>query len=569
MVSRLRQFGSAEARTERKAGAQARWRGAGSAWLAGAIAIAALAAVPLVAVLVTAPTGGLAGLGQLSGGVLTRYVLNTAALMALTGTLASLMGVSAAWFVSACDFPGRRVLAWALVLPLAVPSYIAAYVYADLLDFSGPVQSALRAATGWGVDDYSFPPIRSLVGGAIILALVLYPYIYLLARAAFATQSVNQFRAARSLGARPAEAFRRVALPAARPAIAGGLALVLMEVLADFGLAEYFAIPTFSTGIFRSWLAMGDKDAAMGLAALMLLFVAGLVTLEARTRSGRSESRDGFADGAMREPLVALSPISQLGAMLACALPVALGFAIPALRLASLAFEDAAIRASASLGEYAASSLWLGVAVALTTTTLALVIAFAKARSPGALVGAIARLATLGYALPGALLAVGLLAPLGTLDQALTGFARSRLGYTGGLVLTGTSIILIYALTVRFLTVAYNALEGGMARIPASLDAAARSLGAGPARVLARIYIPLLRPSLLAALALVLIDTLRELPATLILRPFNLETLATRTYRLASDERLIEASIPALILLGVGLIPVIMLTRSAARRVGG
>lgn len=564
---RLRQLSGAEARTApHKRWLRARFGvdAAGAGWLAAAVLIAALAAVPLVAVAITAPTGGLAGLSQLSGQVLARYVGNTVLLMALTGALSTAIGVGAAWCVSACAFPGRRVLGWALVLPLAVPSYIAAYVYADLLDFSGPVQSALRAVTGWGVDDYSFPPIRSLVGGAVILALVLYPYIYLLARAAFATQSVNQFRAARSLGARPARAFWHVALPAARPAIAGGLALVLMEVLADFGLAEYFAIPTFSTGIFRSWLAMGDKDAAMGLAALMLGFVAALVTLEAITRSGRSESRDGLAQARPHDALVALSPLGKLAAFCVCTAPVGLGFIIPALHLAGLALDDAAIRAAASLGEYARSSVSLGVAVALTTTALALVLAFAKARG-GPLVGWLTRFATLGYALPGALLAVGLLAPLGALDQRLTGWAQANLGHTGGLLLTGTSLILIYALAVRFLTVAYNALDGGMARIPPSLDAAARSLGAGPSRVLARIYIPLLRPSLLAALALVLIDTLRELPATLILRPFNLETLATRTYRLASDERLTEASIPALILLAAGLIPVIMLTRSGPR----
>ncbi|MGB3471281.1 MAG: iron ABC transporter permease [Erythrobacter sp.] len=544
-----------------------------NAWLIAAICIAALAAVPLVAIVVAAPIGGLAALAGLSDGILGRYIGNTMLLMVLTGALAVVIGTGCAWLVSACEFPGRRVLALALVLPLAVPSYIAAYLYADILDFSGPVQSALRAVTGWGVNDYAFPAIRSLPGGAFILAIVLYPYVYLLARAAFATQSIGQFRAARSLGATPSRAFWRVALPAARPAIAGGLALVLMEVLADFGVAEYFAIPTFSTGIFRSWLAMGDKNAAMGLAALMLVFVAVLVNGEAATRRGRSDSRDGLAGAASGqssgEPLVALSPLGKALAVIACALPVALGFAIPAVHLGTLAMEDTAIRAASSLWTYAGASLWLGLAVAVTCCGIAIILTFAKVRAKtGAasrITGGFIRLATLGYALPGALLAVGLLAPLGWLDQGITGLARDTLGYGGGLILTGTSLILIYALSVRFLTVAYNSLDGGMAGIPPSLDAAARSLGAGPSRVLSRIYLPLLRPSLLAALALVLIDTLRELPATLILRPFNLETLATRTYRLASDERLVEASIPALILLAVGLIPVLLLTRSDTR----
>ncbi|MEO0643195.1 MAG: iron ABC transporter permease [Pseudomonadota bacterium] len=533
-------------------------------WLAAAT-IAGLAAIPLITVALSAPDGGWRGLTQLAPSVLGRYIGNTAALMVLSGALATLIGTGTAWLVSACAFPGRRTLGWALVLPLAVPSYIAAYVYADLMDFSGPVQGALRAVTGWGVGDYAFPAIRSLWGGAVILALVLYPYIYLLARAAFATQSRAQFRAARSLGASPSRAFARVALPAARPAIAGGLALVLMEVLADFGVAEYFAIPTFSTGIFRSWLAMGDREAAMGLAALMLGFVALLVALEGVTRKGRAEAGDGFADHSDEPPLVNLSLAGKLGALIACALPVTLGFVVPALHLATLAMDEAAIRAASSLLSHARASVTLGLTVAVTTTALALILAFAKSRSRGGALTVMIRLATLGYALPGALLAVGLLAPLGAFDQRVTGFAQNQFGYAGGLLLTGTSLALVYALCVRFLTVAYNALDGGMARIPASLDAAARSLGAGSARVLARIYAPLLRPSLLAALALVLIDTLRELPATLILRPFNLETLATRTYRLASDERLVEASIPALILLGVGLLPVMLLTRSRAR----
>ncbi|MEE4153768.1 MAG: iron ABC transporter permease [Erythrobacter sp.] len=534
-----------------------------SAWSLAAVAIAGLTLVPILAVAFAAPLGGIAALQSLAETVLARYIATTAALMALTGALAVVIGTGCAWVVSACEFPGRRVFAWALVLPIAVPSYIAAYLYADLLDYGGPVQSFWREAMGAGD---AFPQIRSLPGAALILALVLYPYIYLLARAAFVSQSPSQFRAARSLGAGPWRAFRQVALPAARPAIAGGLALVLMEVLADFGVAEYFALPTFSTGIFRSWLAMGDRDGAMGLAAIMLAFVIALVALEGATRRGRTFARDGLDGRARSGPLVKLSAPGKAMAVVACALPLALGFGIPALHLASLAMSKAAMNGAGALADYVRASLILGAAAGALCCVSALVLAFARARSRGSVLSLVIRLATLGYALPGALLAVGLLAPLGALDQSLTRTLRESTSYSGGLILTGTSLILIYALSVRFLTVAYNSVEGGMARIPPALDAAARSLGASPSRVLWRIYTPLLRPSLLAALALVAIDTLRELPATLILRPFNLETLATRTYRLASDERLTEASIPALILLGVGLIPVLLLTRTGARK---
>jgi iron(III) transport system permease protein len=533
-------------------------------WTFPALVLGALAGLPLAAILIGSLAGGMEAILHLMRTVLPVYVANTALLMLLAGTFAAVIGTSAAWLVSAAEFPGRRILAAALVLPLAVPAYIAAYIYADILSFAGPVQSGLRAVTGWGVADYTFPAIRSLPGGSFVLGLVLYPYVYLLARGAFAAQSLTQFRAARSLGASPRTAFWRVALPAARPAIAGGLALVLMEVLADFGVAEFFAIPTFSTGIFRSWLAMGDKQAALKLAAMMLVFVAVLVIFEARTRTGRSASRDGLS-ARKGEPLITLSPLGKALALVVCGTPVLLGFVVPAGWLAWLATSEAAQRATRQLGEYLSGSLWLGLAAALTCVAAALLLAFAKARAQGPVVTGAIRLATLGYALPGALLAVGLLAPLGGLDQGLTRFARDNLGHTGGLLLTGTSVILIYALSVRFLTVAYNSLDSGLSRIPPNLDAAARSLGAGPARVLARIYAPLLAPSLGAAAALVFIDTLRELPATLILRPFNLETLATRTYRLASDERLVEASIPALILLLAGLLPVLLLNRVGKR----
>ncbi len=531
-------------------------------WAVAAAIIAALAAVPVIAILFSAPEGGMDAIAHLARTVLVSYTLNTLALMGLAGALAAVIGTGCAWLVSAARFPGRGVLAWALVLPLAVPAYIAAYLYADLLDFTGAVQTGLRSATGLDFGEYWFPQIRSLWGGAFVLGIVLYPYVYLLARAAFAAQSLSQFRAARSLGATPSRAFWRVALPAARPAIAGGLALVLMECLADFGVADYFAIPTLSTGVFRTWLAMGDKQAALKLAAMMLVFVVALVALEAATRAGRAESKDARASN---EPLVQLSPTGKALATLACAVPVLLGFLIPALHLAGMAVSDTAIGASGDLWSYAGGSLWLGVATAIVCLFAALLLVFARARSQSPAARAAIRVSTLGYALPGALLAVGLLAPLGALDLTLSRFARDSLGYTGGLILTGTSAVLIYALSVRFLTVAYNSVDGGMSKIPPSLDAAARSLGAGPAKVLRRIYAPLLSRSLAAAAALVFIDTVRELPATLILRPFNLETLATRTYRLASDERLVEASIPALILLAAGLLPVLLLMRTPKR----
>ena len=309
-------------------------------WSVGALLLAALAAVPIVTILVSAPSGGFEAIAHLARTVLGSYILNTLALMAMAGGLALVVGTGCAWLVSAARFPGRSVFAWALVLPLALPAYIAAYLYGDLLDFTGPVQTALREATGLGVGDYWLPKIRSLPGGAFVLGIVLYPYVYLLARASFAAQSVSQFRAARSLGAKPTRAFWQVALPAARPAIAGGLALVLMEVLADFGVAQYFAIPTFSTGIFRSWLAMGDKQAALKLAAMMLLFVIALIVLEASTRQGRSASKDARPDD---EPLVHLSPVGKGLATIACLIPVLLGFVIPAIYLLTMSVSDAAV----------------------------------------------------------------------------------------------------------------------------------------------------------------------------------------------------------------------------------
>lgn len=532
-----------------------------SGWQWAAFVLAALAAVPLVAVLWALPAGGLTAWGSITSSILPLYAGSTALLMVSTGLIALVLGAGTAWLVTATRFPGRRILGWALVLPLAVPAYIAAYIYGDLLDFSGPVQSALRDAMGWQAGDYWFPAIRSLPGAAFVLGIVLYPYVYLLARASFAAQSLGQFRAARSLGMRPSQAFWRVVLPASRPAIAGGLALVLMETLADFGVVEYFGVPTFSTGIFRSWLAMGDKDAALKLAAVMLCFVALLIMAEAASRKGHVESKDAATCNA--EALVKLSGPQAIAATLVCLLPVVFGFALPVIMLASHAMGLDGASGWRNLSTYAQDSVALALIVAAITVLAAFLLAYVQRRSNSIVSKSAIRMATLGYALPGALLAVGILAPLGLLDQAMTRFARDSLGWGGGLILAGSSAMLIYALSLRFLTVAFNSVSAGMGKLPLRMDAAARSLGAKPSRVMARIHLPQLRFSLAAGAALVFIDTMRELPATLILRPFNLETLATRVYRLASDERLAEASSAALVLLALGLIPVILLNRAS------
>jgi iron(III) transport system permease protein len=531
-------------------------------WVAGALVLAALAAIPIAAILWALPQGGLAAWSTISTTVLPLYLRTTLALMVMTGALSGVIGVGTAWLVSAARFPGRDLLGWMLVLPLAVPAYIAAYIYADVLSSSGVVQSGLRALTGWQVGQYAFPAIRSLPGAALVLSIVLYPYVYLLARGAFASQSCSQFLAARSLGMTQSQAFWRIALPCARPAIAGGLALVLMETLADFGVAAYFGLPTFSTGIFRSWLSMGDKAAALKLAGVMLLFVIALIAIEAMSRKGQTHSADAAHSG---EPLITLSKGQGIAAMVFCAVPVVLGFLVPLGVLVSHALQTGDGQSAATLGSYAWDSLKLALITAAIATLAALLLAYAQRTSRGPLTRSAIRLSTLGYALPGALLAVGLLAPLGLVDQSITRVARDTFGWSGGLLLSGTGAILIYALCVRFLTVSYNSVSAGMSKMPLSMDAAARSLGAGPARIIGRIHLPQLRFSLAAGAALVFIDTLRELPATLILRPFNLETLATRVYRLASDERLAEASTASLLIMAAGLVPVLMLNRAGQR----
>lgn len=516
----------------------------------GIIMIALIFALPIVSV----------SLELFSGSkwpkTLSLYIINTLCLMISVGLITTVMGVTCAWLICAYEFPGRNLLSWALVLPIAAPAYIIAYVYADLLEYYGPVQMWLRQLFGWNQGQYWFPAIRNMLGATLMLSFVLYPYVYLLARASFLKQSQSQWWAARNLGLNPKQAFYKVVLPAARPAIAGGLALVLMETLADFGVADFFSVPTFSVGIFRNWLIVGDKASAMKLASLMLLAVILLITLETSTRRGSiADDSRTFAEAER----VKVKGAKGLALMLICLFPVIIGLIIPISRLIYLSFLAGDSMTWGRLFSYTQNSITLALIVSLPLVVISIILAYAKRNAPNNFSKFFIRLSTLGYALPGALLAVGLLSPLSWLDQRLTKMVNSILGGNSGLILTGTLIALIYALSVRFLTVSFNALDSGLSRIPASIEHASSSLGANWLRRVNRIFFPLLRPSLVSAFILVFIDVVRELPATLIMRPFNFDTLATRVYWLASDERLSEASTAALIIVVVGLIPTLYL----------
>lgn len=525
-----------------------------------AIVIAVVVAAPIIAIALSAVAPSDAAWQHIASTVLPSYVGNTLLLMLLVAALAGLIGIATAWLVASCDFPGRATFAWMLVLPLAAPAYVVAYAYTDLLDVSGPMQSALRAMLGLGIDDLAFGGIRSLPGAAVMLSLVLYPYIYLLCRASFMTSAGTHFHAARTLGRSPFSAFLSVALPAARPAIAGGVALVVMETLADFGVVQHFSVATFSTGIYRTWIGLGEPAAAMRLSLLMLGVVIALLALEAFGRRGRPDTR------AVGKPLrFQLAGWRAAAATAACAVPVLLGFVVP---VGLLLFYKLTGGGDPFIGprfiDYAKNSVSVSLAAAVIATLCALLMATTQRRQPGLLTKTAMRLSALGYALPGTLLAVGLFAATAGVDKQLTVLLRDHFAYGGGLILSGTAALLVYAYVCRFLTVSFNSVHAGFQGLSPTLDSAARTLGATPGDVVRRIHVPLLRPSIVAAMLLVFVDAMRELPATLLLRPFNFDTLATRVYWLASDEKLAEASSAALLIIALGIAPALLANRIAA-----
>jgi iron(III) transport system permease protein len=494
--------------------------------------------------------------------VLADYVRNTVLLALGVGIGVTLIGVGAAWLVTMCEFPGRSVLDWALLLPLAVPTYLIGYTYTDLLQYAGPVQGALRDLMDWSRNDYWFPEIRSLGGAVVVMALVLYPYVYLLARAAFLEQCLCLLDVSRTLGRGPWGSFFEVAVPLARPAIAGGVALALMEALADFGTVQYFGVSTFTTGIYRTWFALGEPNAAAQLAAALMAFVLLVMVLE---RWSRRFARYVHTATSRPRPAYRLRGGRAVLAAGACAAPVLLGFGLPVLVLLRMTLARSDPLLGGMFLELARNSFLLAALAAALTAGLALLVAYGLRLRPTPLMQAAARVAGLGYAIPGAVIAVGVLIPFARLDNALDAWMRANFGISTGLLLTGTIAVLLFAYLVRFFALALNTVEAGLAKINRNLDDAARMLGHSPGRSLLRVHVPLLWGSVLTAVILVFVDVLKELPATLILRPFNFETLAVRVYRFAADERLAEASTAALAIVLVGLLPVILLSRAIAR----
>ena len=529
-------------------------------WRGAVILTASAFALPVLFVLASVLTPAGEVWQHLVQTRLPDYIINSLALMFGVGVGVLLVGITTAWLTVNFDFVGRSVFVWSLLLPLAMPAYINAYAYTGLLDFSGPIQVGLRSLFGWQGGDYWFPPIRSLTGAMLMLTLVLYPYVYLLARSAFLEQSVAASDAGRLLGCTPWQNFWRVTLPMARPAVIAGLSLALMETLADYGTVQYFGIDTFTTGIFRTWFGLGDSTAATQLSAVLMLFVLALIMLEYWSR--RRARFHHISSRSIALQRTRLRGWHQVIVFLWCLAPIVLGFLVPFGLLLYWSWITAEEMLDSSFVALTVNSFGLAGLTALLAVLFALLLTYGRRLAPTRLVRTMVRMTSLGYAIPGTVIAVGVVIPMGWLDHAINNWFRLTFGTTVGLIFSGTLLTLIFAYLVRFLAISLQAVGSGLNTVRPSMDDAARSLGLGPRKVLTEIHIPMIRGSVLTAALIVFVDVLKELPATLILRPFNFNTLAVRAYELASDERLMDSATAAAAIVLVGLIPVILLSRT-------
>ncbi len=532
-------------------------------WHAGTVLAALGVLAPILALMIQAGQGSGGHWSHLLQFVLPGVLAQTLGLLAGVGLLATALGVGAAWLVTAYDFPGRRILSWALLLPLAVPTYIVAYAYLDILHPIGPVQEAIRTLLGYSSPrEFRLPDLRNLPGAIVLLSFVLYPYIYLTTRSMFSSQAAHLMEAARLLGYGPWGAFRRVALPLARPAIAVGLCLVLLETLNDIGASEFLGVQTLTVAIYTTWVTRSDLAGAAQIALVALLLVTILIAVE---RHGRRRLRyTGTRRAAPIRPHLLHGPAGWLATLLGLA-PVLIGFVAPAAYLLALTWErlGAGQGPSAALLRAAGQTLMVSALAMMIALAIGLIVAWSRRILPRARawMRALPRLATLGYAVPGTVLAIGLLFPLMAAERGLAALREATGMDPTGLVLLGTPAALALAYVIRFLTIPVGTLEAGLDRIPPSLDQAARLLGENVHGMLRRVHLPLLRPALAASALLVFVDAMKELPATLLLRPLNFDTLATWLYAEAARGTYEEGAIAALGIVAAGLLPVILLAR--------
>lgn len=538
----------------------------GQATAGWAVALGALLLVlllPVLTIITIACRGGDGALSHLVATVLPSSLRDTVLLVTGTVALSLMIGTGAAWLTTMYRFRGRSLLDQLLVLPLAIPAYILAFAYVDLLDYAGPVQSALRNFFGWKTSrDYLFPDIRSLYGAVLVATAAFYPYVYLAARASFVQQSVCVLEVARTLGRTPFGAFSAVALPLARPALAAAAALVAMECMNDFGAMQYLGVQTVTVAVYTTWLQRSNLPGAAQIALAALVLVAALLFAE---RAARNRQRFHHTTGRYRAlPFQDLTGLPAVLAISACAIPVVIGFVVPVAVLAVHATRHLGEALSSGFWKAMANSLFLAGVTAVVAVALALTIAFAGRMLRSPLVKVASTLAGLGYAIPGTVLALGLMLPFAALDNGIDALMRSTFGISTGLIMTGSIGLLVLACTIRFLAVSLGAIDAGLERLSQNLDAAARTLGEGPWSVLRRVHLPLILPALGSAGLLVFVDAMKELPATLLLRPFNFETLATHVYSLAALEQFEAAALGALAIVFAGLIPVLMLQRTIA-----
>ncbi|MEW5963102.1 MAG: iron ABC transporter permease [Pseudomonadota bacterium] len=532
-------------------------------WTLAVALILAVMAVPIVTIVALALAPAENIWPHLARTVLPDALLDTTLLMLGAGSLALVTGTGAAWLVTMYRFPGRAVVDRLLVIPLAMPTYIVAYCFVELLDYAGPVQSGLRALFGWtSVRDYWFPDIRSLAGATFVMASVLYPYVYLTARASFVQQSVCALEVARTLGHTPMGTFWAVALPLSRPALAAGVALVLMECLNDIGAVQYLGVQTLTASVYATWLQRSNLGGAAQLATVMLAFIALLFALERIARGG---AQIHHTTGRYRSiPFQDIEGWKGYAAALLCAMPFVVGFVLPFAMLLRHAILHAREDVAAGFLMAASNSLVLAALAALAAVVLALTLAYAKRVAGNGFTRPAVRMAGLGYALPGTVLAIGLLIPLASLDNWIADLVARLTGSSPGLILSGTLLALVLAYTIRFLAVSLGSIEAGLERISPNLDAASRALGETALSTLLRVHLPLLLPALGSAGLLVFVDAMKELPATLLLRPFNFDTLATHVYSFAALEQFEEAALGALTIVLVGLAPVLLLHKAVA-----